>query len=230
MEDTAKQCYFGYGGICHLCYRYIGYGPRIRKCDVVYLQFIVLILIMSSANDFQWYVMKAIGGKEKKVKEYLEAEIRTLRLESYIQQVLIPTEKIYSVVRGKKVVKERVSYPGYVLVQCSMTGEIPHILRNIPGVLGFLSDTKESMLHASPLPEAEVNRILGLVDEMAQSEAVSEIPYEVGEAVKVIDGPFASFIGTIEAVDMTRRRLTVAVKIFGRKTPMELSFAQVEKE
>lgn len=185
---------------------------------------------MSSSSDFQWYVMKAIGGKEKKVKEYLEAEIRTLRLEPYIQQVLIPTEKVYSVVRGKKVVKERVSYPGYVLVQCAMSGEIPHILRNIPGVLGFLSDTKESMLHASPLREAEVNRILGLVDEMAQSEAVSEIPYEVGEAVKVIDGPFASFIGTIEAVDLTRRRLTVAVKIFGRKTPMELSFMQVEKE
>ncbi|MEG0814832.1 MAG: transcription termination/antitermination protein NusG [Mucinivorans sp.] len=185
---------------------------------------------MSNPSDFHWYVVKAIGGKEKKVKEYLEAEIRTLRLEPYILQVLIPTEKVYSVVRGKKVVKERVSYPGYVLVQCTMTGEVPHILRNIPGVLGFLSDTKESMLHASPLREEEVNRILGQVDQMAQSEAVSEIPYEVGEAVKVIDGPFASFIGTIEAVDIPRRRLTVAVKIFGRKTPMELSFMQVEKE
>ncbi|MEG1413932.1 MAG: transcription termination/antitermination protein NusG [Mucinivorans sp.] len=185
---------------------------------------------MSNPSNFNWYVLKAIGGKEKKVKEYLEAEIRTLRLESHILQVLIPTEKVYSVVRGKKVVKERVSYPGYVLVQCAMTGEVPLILRNIPGVLGFLSDTKESMLHASPLREAEVTRILGQVDEMSQSEAVNEIPYEVGEAVKVIDGPFASFIGTIEAVDVARRRLTVAVKIFGRKTPMELSFMQVEKE
>lgn len=182
------------------------------------------------STEFQWYVMKAIGGKEKKVKEYLEAEIRTLRLESHIAQVLIPTEKVYSVVRGKKVVKERVSYPGYVLVQCTMSGEIPHILRNIPGVLGFLSESKESTLSASPLREAEVNRILGRVDEMLTSEAVSEVPFQVGEAVKVIDGPFASFIGIIESIDEQRRRLTVAVKIFGRRTPMELGFMQVEKE
>lgn len=182
------------------------------------------------STEFQWYVMKAIGGKEKKVKEYLEAEIRTLRLESHIAQVLIPTEKVYSVVRGKKVVKERVSYPGYVLVQCTMSGEIPHILRNIPGVLGFLSESKESTLSASPLREAEVNRILGRVDEMLTSEAVSEVPFQIGEAVKVIDGPFASFIGIIESIDEQRRRLTVAVKIFGRRTPMELGFMQVEKE
>ncbi len=186
---------------------------------------------MSEQKDFQWYVMRAIGGKEKQVRDYLEAEIRTLHLEDYIQKVLIPTEKYYSVVRGKKVLKERVSYPGYVLVQCAMVGEIPHILRNIPGVLGFLSDTKESMLHASPLRESEVSRLLGIVDEQAQSEIIeNEITYKVGEAVKVIDGPFASFIGTIEAIDESRRKLTVAVKIFGRRTPMELSFTQVEKE
>ncbi len=186
---------------------------------------------MSEAQEFNWYVMRAIGGKEKQVRDYLEAEIRTLRLEDYILKVLIPTEKYYSVVRGKKVVKERVSYPGYVLVQCAMVGEIPHILRNIPGVLGFLSDTKESMLHASPLRESEVNRILGLVDEQAQAEMLdSEVLYKVGESVKVIDGPFATFIGTIEEVDETRHRLKVAVKIFGRRTPMELSFTQVEKE
>lgn len=186
---------------------------------------------MSDSNGLNWYVMRAIGGKEKQVREYLEAEVRTLRLEEYIKDVLIPTEKYMSVVRGKKVVKERVSFPGYVLVQCSMTGEIPHILRNIPGVLGFLSDTKESMLHATPLPESEVNRILGRVDEQANAELIeNEILYQVGEAVKVIDGPFASFIGTVEAVDEQRRKLTVAVKIFGRRTPMELSFTQVEKE
>ncbi len=186
---------------------------------------------MGEQNDFLWYVMKAIGGKEKQVKEYLEAEIRTLRLEDHIKKVLIPTEKYYSVVRGKKVIKERVSFPGYVLVQCAMVGEIPHILRNIPGVLGFLSDTKESMLHASPLRESEVNRILGQVDEQSQSELIeNEISYKVGDAVKVTDGPFASFIGTIEAVDDARRRLTVAVKIFGRRTPMELAYNQVEKE
>lgn len=180
--------------------------------------------------DYQWYVLKAIGGKERKVKDYLEAEIRTLRLEEQIKQVLIPEEKVYSVVRGKKVVRDRVSYPGYVLVQCIMSGEIPYILRSIPGVLGFLSETKESMLSATPLRAAEVDRILGRVDEMLTSEAIGEVPYQVGEAVKVIDGPFASFIGIIEAIDEQRRRLTVAVKIFGRRTPMELGFMQVEKE
>lgn len=186
---------------------------------------------MSETHEFRWYVMKAIGGKEKQVREYLEAEVRTLRLENHIQKVLIPTEKYYSTVRGKKVIKERVSFPGYVLVQCIMTGEIPHILRNIPGVLGFLSDTKESMLHASPLPEAEVNRILGQVDDQAQTELIeNEITYKEGDAVKVIDGPFASFIGIIEEVDEPRRRLRVAVKIFGRRTPMELSYTQVERE
>ncbi len=186
---------------------------------------------MSESHEFNWYVMRAIGGKEKQVREYLEAEIRTLHLEDLILKVLIPTEKYFSVVRGKKVVKERVSYPGYVLVQCAMVGEIPHILRSIPGVLGFLSDTKESMLHASPLRESEVNRILGRFDEQASAELLeNEITYKVGDSVKVIDGPFATFIGTIEEVDETRHRLTVAVKIFGRRTPMELSFTQVEKE
>lgn len=186
---------------------------------------------MSEQKEFHWYVMKAIGGKEKQVKSYLEAEIRTLRLDEHITKVLIPTEKYYGVLRGKKVVKERVSFPGYVLVQCAMVGEIPHILRNIPGVLGFLSNTKESMFHASPLRESEVNRILGQVDEQAQNEQIeNETIYNVGDAVKVIDGPFASFIGTIEAVDDVRRKLTVAVKIFGRRTPMELNYAQVEVE
>ena len=185
---------------------------------------------MSEIPEKQWYVLRAIGGKEKKVKEYLEAEIRTLHLEDYIAQVLIPTEKVYQVRAGKKITKERVSYPGYVLVQAALVGEIPHILRNIPNVLGFLSDTKESSLDATPIRQAEVNRILGRVDEMAASEEENETPYVVGEAVKVIDGPFASFIGTIDAVDNARKKVTVSVKVFGRKTPMELSFMQVEKE
>ncbi|MFI3287921.1 MAG: transcription termination/antitermination protein NusG [Rikenellaceae bacterium] len=187
---------------------------------------------MSDVNEFQWYVMRAIGGKEKQVREYLEAEIRTLRLESHIKDVLIPTEKYMSVVRGKKVVKERVSYPGYVLVQCIMSGEIPHILRNIPGVLGFLSDSKkDSPLHAAPLREAEVKRILGQVDEQADAELIeNEILYKVGETVKVIDGPFASLIGVVEEIDEQRHKLNVAVKIFGRRTPMELSYTQVEKD
>lgn len=178
----------------------------------------------------EWYVIRAIGGKEKKVKEYLESEIRTLHLEDFIAQVLIPTEKVYQVRNGKKITKERISYPGYVLVQAALVGEIPHILRNAPNVLGFLSDTKESSLQATPLRPQEVSRILGRVDELATQEEANETPYVEGESVKVIDGPFASFVGTIEKVDNERKKLQVSVKIFGRKTPMELSFMQVEKE
>ncbi len=180
----------------------------------------------------QWYVVRAIGGKEKKVKEYIESEIKHRHLENQITQVLIPTEKVYSIRNGKKVSKEKVSYPGYVLVEAEFVGEIPYILRNVPNVLGFLGDTKEAgkQLLATPLRPAEVARILGRVDELSVGEEEAEVPFFVGETVKVTDGPFASFAGTIEAVDNERKKLTVSVKIFGRKTPMELAFTQVEKE
>ena len=125
----------------------------------------------------EWYVLRASGGKEKKVKEYLEAEIRTLHLEDFIAQVLITTEKVYQVRNGKKVTKERISYPGYVLVQCALVGEIPHILRNTPNVLGFLNDTKDSSLVATPLRPQEVSRILGRVDELATQEEENETPF-----------------------------------------------------
>lgn len=178
----------------------------------------------------EWYVIRAIGGKEKKVKEYVEAEIRNRNLEDYISQILIPTEKVYQIRNGKKISKEKVSLPGYVLVEAALVGEIPHILRNIPNVLGFLGDPKDPNLIAIPLRPQEVSRILGRVDEMASSEEINETPYLVGESVKVIDGPFSSLVGVIDEVDNEKRKLVVSVKIFGRKTPMELSFVQVEKE
>ena len=182
----------------------------------------------------QWYVVRTIGGKENKVKEYIESEIRHSHLEEYISQVLIPTEKVYTIRNGKKVSKEKVSYPGYVLIEAAFVGQIPIIIRNIPNVLGFLGDTKEDSrkMIATPLRPQEVSRILGRVDELSsmEMEEENEIPFFVGETIKVTDGPFSSFQGTIEAVDNERKKLTVSVKIFGRKTPMELSFTQVEKE
>ena len=185
-----------------------------------------------SEQTKNWYVIRAIGGKEKKVKEYIENEVRLLGLEHLVSQVLIPTEKVYTIRNGKKVSKERVSYPGYVLVEAAMVDEVPYVLRNTPNVLGFLGETKEESqrLIATPIREAEVARILGRVDQMSQGEEENEIPFFVGETVKVTDGPFSSFSGTIESVDEERKKLTVSVKIFGRKTPMELSFMQVEKE
>ncbi len=175
----------------------------------------------------KWYVLRAIGGKEKKVKEYLESEIAGLKLEDYISQVLIPTEKVYQIRNGKKVSKERPYLPGYVLIEAAMVGEIPHILRNIPNVIGFLGDKDDQ---AVPLRQSEVNRILGTVDELSETEEEINVPYFVGETVKVIDGPFNGFNGLIEDVNEEKKKLKVMVKIFGRKTPLELSFMQVEKE
>lgn len=185
---------------------------------------------MNEKEQKQWYVVRAIGGKEKKVKEYIEAEIRNRNLEDFIAQVLIPTEKVYQIRNGKKISKEKVSFPGYVLVEAALVGEIPYILRNTPNVLGFLGDTKASSMTAVPLRPQEVSRILGRVDELSVSEEENEVPFFVGETVKVTDGPFSSFQGVIDAVDEERKKLTVSVKIFGRKTPMELSYMQVEKE
>ena len=150
----------------------------------------------------QWYVIRAVGGKEAKVKEYIEAEVRHNHLEDYISQVLIPTEKVYTIRNGKKISKEKVSYPGYVLVEAAFVGQIPILLRNTPNVLGFLGDTKEESrkMIATPLRPQEVARILGRVDEMSVMEEENEIPFFVGETVKVTDGPFSSFQGTIEAV------------------------------
>ena len=180
----------------------------------------------------EWYVVRAVGGKEQKVKEYIEAEIRHNHLEDYISQILIPTEKVYTIRNGKKISTEKVSYPGYVLIEAAFVGQIPIIIRNTPNVLGFLGDTKEDgrQMKATPLRPQEVSRILGRVDELSTQEEENEVPFVVGETVKVTDGPFSSFQGTIETVDDERKKLTVSVKIFGRKTPMELSFTQVEKE
>ncbi|MDR0970446.1 MAG: transcription termination/antitermination protein NusG [Lentimicrobiaceae bacterium] len=181
---------------------------------------------MSELIEKKWYVVKAISGKEKKVKEYLDAEVNRLGLQSQVSQVLIPTEKIYQIRNGKKISKERNYFPGYVLVEAILTGEIPHIIRNIPNVLGFLGTKGEP----DPLRPAEVNRILGKVDELSEMGEEGNIPYIVGESVIVKDGPFSSFSGVIEEINEEKKKLKVMVKIFGRKTPLELSFMQVEKE
>lgn len=181
-----------------------------------------------SENVKKWYVLRAIGGKEKKVKEYIENEIANAGLQEYVSQVLIPTEKVYQIRNGKKISKERNSLPGYVLVEASLVGEIPHMLRNVPNIIGFLGDTKGG--DPVPMRQSEVYRILGRMDEMAASGEEMNIPYVVGETVKVIDGPFNGFNGIIENINEEKKKLQVMVKIFGRKTPLELSFMQVEKE
>jgi len=174
----------------------------------------------------KWYVLRAISGKEKKVKEYIESEVNRLGFKDYVSQVLIPTEKVYQVRKGKKVSKERNYFPGYVLIEAVLVGEVPHMIKNVPGVLGFLGSKGEPI----PLRPAEVNRILGKVDELSEQGEEVNVPFIVGETVTVIDGPFNSFSGVIEEINEEKKKLKVMVKIFGRKTPLELSFMQVEKE
>jgi transcriptional antiterminator NusG len=174
----------------------------------------------------KWYVVRAISGNEKKVKIYLESEISRLHMQEYISQILIPTEKFYQVRNGKKVSKERNYFPGYVLIEAILVGEVQHVIKNVPGVLGFLGSKNEPI----PLRQSEVNRILGKVDELSEQGAELNIPFIVGESVTVIDGPFNSFSGVIEEINQEKKKLKVMVKIFGRKTPLELGFMQVSKE
>ncbi|MCB9017552.1 MAG: transcription termination/antitermination protein NusG [Paludibacteraceae bacterium] len=183
---------------------------------------------MSEAGK-KWYVLRAISGKENKVLEYLEAEIRNTDLGQYVSQVLIPTEKVYQIRNGKKISKERSYLPGYVLVEADLVGEVPHRLSNTPNVIGFLGDGSKST-DPVPLRQSEVNRILGKVDELQDSTEEMSVPFFVGETVKVAYGPFSGFSGIIEEVNNERKKLKVMVKIFGRKTPLELGFMQVEKE
>ena len=181
-----------------------------------------------SEKGKKWYVVRSISGKEKKVKDFIEDEIQFAGLSDYVSKVLIPTEKIYQIRNGKKVSKERSFFPGYILIEAELTGEVPHIIRNINGVIGFLGAEKRG--EPLPLRQSEVNRILGKVDELAENEEELNIPYIVGESVKVIDGPFNGFSGNIEKINDEKKKLEVMVKIFGRKQPLELSFLQVEKE
>ena len=164
----------------------------------------------------KWYVIRCAGGKEKKAKEYIESEIRALGLNDYVSQILIPTEKIYQVRNGKKVSKESIFFPGYVLIEAHLTGELQHVIRNIPHVSGFLTERQGKDKEPIPLRPSEINRILGIVDEQLEQDEENITPFVIGEAVKITDGPFNGFDGTIEEILQDKKKLKVMVKIFGR--------------
>ncbi len=178
-------------------------------------------------SELKWYVLKSISGQENKVKTYIENEMKHQGFEEYVTQVVIPMEKVIVMRNGKKVPKERPYYPGYLMVEANLVGEIPHIIKNIPGVISFLSLTKGG--DPVPMRKSEVNRMLGRMDELSEFATDVEIPFVVGENVKVTEGPFNGFNGTVEKILEDKKKLEVSVMIFGRKTPMELSFMQVEK-
>lgn len=179
-------------------------------------------------SEMKWYVLKTVSGQELKIKTYIENEIQYHKLQDYVGQIVVPMEKVIQIRNGKKTQKEKVHFPGYVMIEAELKGEIPHIIKNIPGVISFLSSSKGG--DPVPMRVSEVNRMLGKVDELAETDDnLVSIPYMVGETVKVIDGPFNGFNGTIEKIIEEKRKLEVMVLIFGRKTPLELSFMQVEK-
>lgn len=182
---------------------------------------------MADSNIKKWYVVRAVSGQENKVKDYIEREISQEGLSDFVDQVLVPTEKVVQVRNGKKINKEKVYFPGYIMIEANLSGEVPHVIRSINGVIGFLGEVKGG--DPVPLRKSEVNRMLGKVDELSVSVDAVAIPYTVGETVKVVDGPFNGFNGSIEKVNEEKRKLEVMVKIFGRKTPLELSYMQVEK-
>lgn len=182
---------------------------------------------MTDNNTKKWYVVRAVSGQENKVKAYIETEIARLGMEDFVSQVLVPTEKIVTVREGKKIVKDKVYFPGYVMIEANLIGEVPHIIKSITNVIGFLGETKSG--DPVPLRTSEVNRMLGKVDELAVTTDNQAIPFNLGETVKVVDGPFNGFNGTVEKINEEKRKLEVMVKIFGRKTPLELGFMQVEK-
>ncbi len=179
------------------------------------------------SENLKWYVVRAISGKEKKVKQYIEAEVARLGIAQLLPQVLIPTEKYYQMRDGKKIAKERNILPGYVLIEAALDGELEHVIKNINSVIGFLGDKAGN---AIPMRQSEVSRILGKVDEMTAQGETMGVAYFVGEGVKVMDGPFNGFSGVIEEINEEKKKLKVMVKIFGRRTPLELNYMQVEKE
>ena len=178
-------------------------------------------------SEKKWYALKVVSGKEKKVKAYIESEILKHQLSDYVGQVLLPAERVLYVRDGKRKVKEKNLFPGYIFIEAHLIGELPHVIKKTPDVAYFLSDkTKGDPL---PLRKEEVNRMLGIVDEAI--ELVEEVVhvFSQGESVRVIEGPFSDFLGTVKEIHSDKKRLSVSVSVFGRAAPVELDFSQVEK-
>lgn len=179
-------------------------------------------------QDTKWYVLRVVSGKERKVKEYLDKEISRSPFEKVVKQVFLPVEKVYKVQNGKKVMRERNYYPGYVMIEVQdgkMSDDLRDLVVGTNSVIHFLG--KENPI---ALRKTEVNKMLGRMDEMNESGGVSMVePYIVGETIKIVEGPFNDFNGIIEEVNDEKKKLKVIVKIFGRSTPVELNYMQVEK-
>ncbi|HMN32762.1 MAG TPA: transcription termination/antitermination protein NusG [Chitinophagaceae bacterium] len=183
--------------------------------------------ITSPEKESKWYVLRVLSGKERKVKEYLDIEIKRSGWSNVVTQVLCPVEKVFKVVSGKKVMREKILYPGYILLESPggrLSDTVLQTIKKVSGVIHFLGKNNPDALRKS-----EVNKMFGKMDEMAELGVSMSEPFIVGETIKIIEGPFNDFNGTVEEVNEERKKLKVIVKIFGRPTPVELTFLQVEK-
>lgn len=179
------------------------------------------------APDTKWYVIRVVSGKERKVKEYLDKEVKINNWTNSVVQVLCPVEKVFKVLNGKKVLREKTLFPGYILLEANdgkLTDDIIHTVKNVTGVIHFLGKDQPTALR-----KAEVNKMFGKMDEVSEQGISYAEPYIVGETVKIVDGPFNDFNGTVEEINQEKKKLKVVVKIFGRATPVELNYMQVEK-
>ncbi len=179
------------------------------------------------APDTKWYVIRVVSGKERKVKEYIDREVKINNWSNSVVQVLCPVEKVFKVQNGKKVLREKTLFPGYILLEANdgkLTDDIIHTVKNVTGVIHFLGKENPTALRKS-----EVNKMFGKMDEVSEQGISYAEPYIVGETVKIVDGPFNDFNGTVEEINQEKKKLKVVVKIFGRATPVELNYMQVEK-
>ena len=183
--------------------------------------------IQQKEFDTKWFVLRVLSGKERKIKDYLDVEVRRSGWGSTISQILCPVEKVFKVVAGKKVMREKILYSGYILLEATtgrLSDDMIQTIKSVTGVIHFLGKD-----HPDALRKSEVNKMFGKMDEMADNGVSMSEPFIIGETVKIIDGPFNDFNGTIEEVNDDKKKLKVIVKIFGRATPVELNFMQVEK-
>ena len=184
-------------------------------------------------QETKWYVLRVVSGKERKVKEYLDKDIVRSGYADVIKQVFLPMEKVYKVQNGKKVMREKNYFPGYVMLEVldgKLTDDMIHHISNVSNIMHFLTDGKGSKGNIISLRKSEVNKMLGKVDEMSDAGGMTmSEPFIIGETIKIIDGAFNDFNGVIEEVNDEKKKLKVIVKIFGRSTPVELNYMQVEK-
>ena len=239
LGKAAELCSSGYGHYCNPR----GYTLGCRPCFPVYHDSNLLI-VTADMGEMKWYVLRTVGGKEKRAKEYLEKEIERSGLQDQVAQVIVPVKREIVTKNNKRKVVERLLYPSYVLIQAEFSAKLENVVRNlVPGMTGFLTENRtfttkgpdgesKSIVErvAIPLQDDEVKRILNEQDENANNAAETEVNYAVGDKVKITDGPFSGFNGTVDEIVEDRSKLKVIVVIFGRKTLLELSFTQVSKE